>query len=75
MQQYGNLHNLNNNLPEYMGEMRTVIIAKYNTRNPKKCNHQQCTTSNCQKVVVCLGPTMWDKLPSALKSKGSIASF
>ena len=66
---------LNNDVPAYIGEMFTVNVAKYNTRDPQKFNHPQYSTSKGQKAISYVGPTLWDEKPNVLKQKESIASF
>ena len=64
-----------NNVPEYINDMFTLNVRKYNTRNPNILKRPPYKTSNGQKALSFLGPKIWDDMPNCLKQKESIASF
>ena len=64
-----------NNVPEYIHDIFTKNMTKYNTRNSNMLKRPPCKTSKSMKAISYIGPKLWDDLPICLKQKQSISTF
>ena len=64
-----------NNVPEYIHDIFTKNMTKYNTRNSNMLKRPPCKTSKGMKAISYIGPKLWDDLPIFLKQKQSISTF
>ena len=64
-----------NNVPEYIHDIFTKNMTKYNTRNSNMLKRPPCKTSKGMKAISYIGPKLWDDLPICLKQKQSISTF
>ena len=66
---------LHNNVPEYINDIFTKNVKKYNTRNSNMLKRPPLKTSKGMKAISYLGPKIWDDMPIILKQKQTISSF
>ena len=66
----------NNSSPAYFSEIYHPFDQRQNTRRSKfKLHLPQRTSNKGQKGISYLGPRTWNRLPSEIKSVGSVNTF